>query len=731
MKKHDPEKSITEYMLTLLHTGDDFDLSDIDPNNPVNIRIAKKLRAFIDEIPGGFLVYHADVEEKIIYANKSLIDIFKCKTFTEFMKLTGGTFKGVVHPDDLARVEDEITKQVHLGNNDFDYTEYRIIRKDGIVRWVEDFGHLISNKTAGKFFYVFITDATEKIARRIVERAELVKHQKVKEQQMQSLIEEFDKERKLISREHLQRLEVIEGLSENYASILYVDLDEDIVLPYRLSTRLERQFNKKFEERSYKWFAEDYVKVWVHPDDRHIVRDNTSVSYIKQRLSQENTYYFNYRCIENGELKYLQIRISNVSKDDGISQIVIGYRSIDDEMRTEMIQKGILQEALEKSRIADIAKSTFLSNMSHDMRTPLNAIFGYVELARKTVDSPEQTKTYLNKIELESKHILDLVENVLELSYSETQNITLEGSEFSLTEIMQAVYCHIIHTADLKDIKISVDMSGVKHDSVISDKNKLQKLLYNIVNNAVKFTHNGGQVDICVRETKSNSSEYGTFTFNVHDTGIGISPDALDRIFEPFERIQNTTMSGMYGSGLGLTISKMIAESMGGIISAASEPGKGSTFTVTVSLKLNKQDSEQTDSEAFDPTGTKVLIVEDNEINMEIETEILQDLGFVIDCAANGKIAVEKITASSPGDYDLVLMDIQMPVMNGHDASRAIRALNDPRLAGIPIIALSANAFESDRRASIEAGMDEHLTKPLDVDELFKTMKTVFSARTE
>ena len=241
-------------------------------------------------------------------------------------------------------------------------------------------------------------------------------------------------------------------------------------------------------------------------------------------------------------------------------------------------------------------------------------------------------------------------------------------------------------------------------------------------------------MNLTVEEKLSTSSEYATFNFITRDTGIGIAKHSLGKIFEPFEREHNSTQSGIFGSGLGLTIAKQIIESMGGTITAESDVGKGSTFTVTLSFRSARKNDIPNEEEniAERLNGKKILLVEDNEINLEIETEMLQDLGLIIEPAENGKIAVEKVKASAPGEYLFVLMDIQMPVMDGRQATEEIRKLDNPELAGIPIIALSANALESDKRLSVKTGMDAHLTKPIDIPVLLKTLsKTLKFSRTE
>lgn len=678
------------------------------------------LKSFIDQIPGGFFVYEAR-DEKILFANKALYDIFGCETYKQFEKLTGGTFRGMVYPEDLKGVEDSINEQIANNDNHLDYVEYRIVRRDGSVRWIEDYGHYVKDDLLGGLYYVFINDATDKITHRI----ELLNAKQEKEQ-IQGLIQEYDQERKLIRQEELQRLEVIEGLSVNYDSILYVDLDADIVLPYRLSMRLTRQFENKLQPKPFKWFLRDYVSVWVHPEDKKTVAKRISVKYIRDKLVESPTYYLNYRCIYKGETQYIQLRMVNVGDPQRVNKVVMGFRNVDVEILQEMEQKRLYEEALKSARLANETKTTFLSNISHDLRTPLNAIFGYLTLARKNINNATTVGGYLDKIETSSKRMFELVEKVLMMTYTESQKLPVVENECNISSIMRGVQAAVEDRATRKNIALTVNQS-VKHDAVITDEDKLEQVLVHLADNAVKFTPTGGKVTVSVEEHEK-SAELSTYKFTVEDNGVGISPEALQRIFDPFERETSSTISGEYGMGLGLTIAKHIAEMLGGQIDVKSKVKAGSTFTVTVGLRLPKENNA-----AAYPTsirhGAKILLVEDNEFNREVETEILEDLGFVIECAENGRIAVDKLKAAKRGEYAIVLMDIQMPVLDGRDATREIRSLNNSAVANIPIVALSANAFESDKIASIECGMDDHLAKPIDVDLLLSTINRVLAEK--
>lgn len=697
------------------------------PNDNNLIYAMDDIIKFIDAMPGGFLIYHADDNEEIIYVNKALLRIFQCNTMEEFKKLTNNSFKGIVHPDDLDSVEASIKEQVTNSQFDLDYVEYRIITNEGEIRWVEDYGHFIHSRFWGDIFYVFIGDATEKIDRQLAETAAILNEKRQSELQLKNLTEQYNKEKSLISQEYLRRLEVIKALSVNYESILYVDLNDDYIMPYRLSSRTKKQFSEDFRAREFLSFVSDYIETWVYPEDRDAVSQACSPEYIREKLSTTKSYYTNYRVIKDDKINYLQLRIVNVGDYRHISQIVMGYRSIDEEVLHEMEQKKLLEDALQSANLAIIAKNTFLSNMSHDMRTPLNAIFGFTALAKEHVDDPELLSYYLDKINISSKTLLKLIEEVLEITWSESSDAHISETECNLQVLMQSIYKSFLPGAEEKNLSLSLDLTSLSHYDVYCDQDKLLQLLGNLVNNAVKYT-NSGSIDIIVSESDESSDDYASYVFTVKDTGIGISRDFIDNIFKPFEREKNTTLSGVHGYGLGLTICKNIAEMMGGTIDVDSTVGKGSTFTFTINMRLqNNPVLSDTDTKdvLIRLLNQKILLVEDNEINLEIEMELLKGLGIVTESAVNGQIAVDKIAASAPGEFALILMDIQMPVMDGWQATKAIRSLSNQQLAHIPIIALSANAFESDKRTSFECGMDAHLTKPIDIPALLGMISKV------
>lgn len=661
------------------------------------------LKRIIDEMPGGFFIYRADEGEEIIYANKALFRIFGCETEKEFRALTGNSFKGIVYPADYQAVEESIKEQIMRSQYNLDYVEYRIVDKNGDVRWIEDYGHYMRSKEAGGLFYVFAGDATEKKLR----QREVLR---------------------TINQEHLRRLAMIEGLTLDFDSVFYADLDKNQIQAYRVSGRFNLKFQNEYQMCEYDGFDSEYLDTWVFPEDREKVARATTPAYIRERLAQNKNFRVNYRIINQDKIEYLQLCIINVSGAGRVSQIILGYRSIDDDIRHELEQNTILCEALEQLKSANIAKNTFLSNMSHDIRTPMNAIVGFTALAQKHSGDKDKVKSYLDMIEASGSQLLRLLNDVLEISRMEAGAVYVEEKENNLLEIVQEVQRAVLSRATAKDIEFSLDISGLKHKYVYTDAQKLKQILVRLSRNAIKYTEAGGKVEVKVTELREMSNGLTAYQFMVKDNGIGISESFMAHMYEPFERQRNTTLSGIYGTGLGLTIIKNLVDMMGGTIDAESVEGKGSCFTVTFHLRVKEGQPSCDREDAVSvqmKEQKKLLLVEDNEINLEIEVELLQDAGFLVDTAVNGEIAVEKVKQAKPGEYAVILMDIQMPVMDGYHAAKAIRALENQDLANIPIAALSANAFEEDRRMSRESGMNEHLAKPVNMPQLLKFIESV------
>ena len=393
-----------------------------------------------------------------------------------------------------------------------------------------------------------------------------------------------------------------------------------------------------------------------------------------------------------------------------------------------------LELAVQQEAAANRAKRDFLFNMSHDIRTPMNAIIGYTTLAETNLTQPAKVADYLQKISTASQHLLSLINDVLDMSRIESGRVVLEQEPVHLSTLVQDVRDIIQSNITAKGLSFTVDLAGVRDEDVVADPLRLQRILLNILSNAVKFTPSGGSITLRVLE-KSGAGEptsmgdagatssgapvrYGDYEFYVRDTGIGMSAEYQKHIFEQFSREETSTVSKTEGTGLGMPITKRLVEMMDGSIDLVSVQGQGTEFTVHLRLPLCGAPKKETP--VADPkfAGMRLLVVEDNELNMEITTTVLEEAGFVVDQAVNGQAALEKIATAAPGQYALVLMDIQMPVMDGYEATRRIRALPDPAKARIPIVAMTANAFAEDRENALAAGMNEHIAKPFDIHTL-------------
>ena len=391
----------------------------------------------------------------------------------------------------------------------------------------------------------------------------------------------------------------------------------------------------------------------------------------------------------------------------------------------------------EKIRVAEgsLVRSQFLFNMSHDIRTPMNAIIGYTTLALREPDS--MLREYLVKIEKSSRQLLDLINDILEMSRIENGRFELEYNPIDLCLVCEKMGELFEEQMRQKKMDFSVHTSQVVNRYVWCDQKNLNRVLLNIIANAYKFTPPGGSISISVCESGGVKSGYGSYEFRFKDNGIGMSKDFVTKMFNAFERERTSTESGMEGTGLGLAITKSIVDQMGGAIEVFTSPGKGTEIVIYINFRLaTEQDIrkeiavESEESAAhYNFKGKRLLLVEDNEINLEIAQMLLEQMDFIVETAPNGKIAVDMVRASRPGRYDAILMDIQMPVMDGYAATKEIRALADPALAGIPILAMTANAFQEDVKAAIDAGMQAHIAKPIDINILKKELGQILESK--
>ncbi|MCM1496235.1 MAG: response regulator [Bacteroides sp.] len=658
-----------------------------------------------------------------------------------------------------------------------------------------------------------------------------------------------------------RQMELIHALSIDYSLVCFFDLDTETGNTLRLTECknhiLESVFN---EELILSECMEHYIEACVYEEDQALLRQAISREALEKELSGKSLYYINYRTTCCGELRYFQMKAVRAGVWDKSHGVVIGFRSIDDETREEREKNALLENALSQATLANKAKSTFLSNMSHDIRTPMNAIIGFTALALSHIERKEQVEEYLKKIMTSGNHLLSLINDILDMSRIESGKIHLEEQPCSLPDILHGLRNIIQADIQAKQLNLFMDVIDIQNEEICCDRLRLNQVLLNLLSNAVKYTGAGGMVSMKVIERGSAPAGYANYEFHVKDTGIGMNEEFLAHIFEPFERERNSTISGIQGTGLGMAITKNIVDMMNGSIEIKSKQGVGTECIVSFTFRLNSGPKEpQTipelkglralvvdddfnscdsvswmlqqiglraewtlsgkeavlrtrqavmrddryfvylidwllpdmngievarrvrqemgtdvpiivltaydwadiedeareagvtgfcskplflselrdclhsivnrDKETEQPERTwkalhtgRILLVDDNELNQEIAVAILEEAGFSIEVAENGQVALDMLKASEAEYYQLILMDIQMPVMNGYEAAKAIRKLENPALASIPILAMTANAFEEDKREALRCGMDGHIAKPIDIEKLMETL---------
>lgn len=408
----------------------------------------------------------------------------------------------------------------------------------------------------------------------------------------------------------------------------------------------------------------------------------------------------------------------------GIQKILLSRRDITETQTKAVEQQRLLADALAQAEKANKAKSTFLFNMSHDIRTPMNAIIGFSTMAQKYLNEPEKAREYLNKVDMSSQHMLHIVNDILDMARIDSGKVELESVPINIYKECYATDALFRVSMEEKDIDFSVKID-IQDDVVLGDAIRIKQIVINLVSNAMKYTKPGGKVTLQYLQTGRTEDGYAHYEISIKDTGIGMSEEYQHHLFEAFERERNATVSGIQGTGLGLAISKQLADLMGGTLSCNSKLGIGTEFIFKFKLKIagytTNIEKNLSDISVFE--GKRVLLVEDNDLNREIAVDMLQELGFVVDEATDGSIAVEKVQKEAPDYYQIILMDIQMPYMDGYYATHTIRMIPDEKIAGIPIIAMTANAFDEDRQKTIEAGMNAHLSKPINEKQLIDTLR--------
>ena len=396
--------------------------------------------------------------------------------------------------------------------------------------------------------------------------------------------------------------------------------------------------------------------------------------------------------------------------------------------------KQAAEDAFQVAQEANRSKSSFLANMSHDIRTPMNAIIGITSLIRHDAGDKGKVIEYADKIDTSSQHLLGIINEVLDMSKIEAGKTVFKYSDFSIPDFIQELDTIFRSQIYEKKQTLTITKENIRHEWVNGDQVHLMQIFSNLLSNAIKYTQEGGEIQLLAEECESNSSVYAKYRFLVCDNGMGMSADFKDRIFDAFTRAENSLTNKIQGTGLGMAITKNLVDSMGGTIDVESEPGQGSCFEVFMDLKIAEERSaspaSQAETEKQDGNilkGMRFLCAEDNELNAEILTELLKIEGAECTICENGKRVLETFEQSVPGDYDMILMDVQMPVMNGYEATKAIRRSSHELAKTIPIIAMTANAFSEDIQHSLAAGMNAHISKPVDMKTLEKTIRSIKS----
>ena len=661
-----------------------------------------------------------------------------------------------------------------------------------------------------------------------------------------------------------RQMALIQALSIDFCLVCVFDLDSETGHALRMIDCPRGILSSIFSgELSLRVCMERYITTCVHPEDREMLHQACMPETLRKELQEKGIHHINYRTICDEEIRYYQMKIVRTGTWGKDHAVVLGFHDADDETRSEMEKQGMLQDALSQANRASKAKSIFLSNMSHDIRTPMNAIIGFTTLAITHIDQKEQVEMYLQKILTSSNHLISLINDVLDMSRIESGKMHLDEALCRLPDILHGLRNIIQADIRSKQLDFYIDTVDILNEDIYCDKLRLNQVLLNLLSNSIKYTAAGGIVSMRITEKPGAAEGYANYEFCIKDTGIGMSQEFVEHIFEPFERERNSTISGIQGTGLGMAITKNIVDMMNGSITVKSQQNVGTEFILSLSFRLSGEpkkiqtipqlkgcralvvddDFNTCDSVSYmlqqigmraewtlsgreavlrtrqadmrndlysvyvidwlmpDMNGIEVarrirkelgedvpiillsaydwadveeeakeagvtafcskplflselssclrsvlvteeqplkipenvkslrtgriLLAEDNELNQEIAQSILEEAGFAIEIAENGKVALNMLKESQPGYYDLILMDVQMPEMDGFTATEAIRALENTELARIPILAMTANAFEEDKQAALQCGMNGHIAKPIRVEKLFEALDMI------
>lgn len=518
----------------------------------------------------------------------------------------------------------------------------------------------------------------------------------------------------------------VEALSAGYSYICLINLETgDVEL---IKGNNIPGLNGRYTQTDHNILLEQVNRLIAKPFRKSSVEFYDSKT-IAKRLEGKNSLF--HTCERTDGTWILSMIVPQKYDEKGrVVSVLLANRDFTEEKKRELEQEEALRHEKIKAEKANEAKSIFLFNMSHDIRTPMNAIVGYSQLMKKELTNPKLIH-YQEMIEQSSKLLLSIINNVLDMARVESGKMELDENYEVIGNISQLVCSAFAAEASRKNIELNI-IVNVEHKHIIVDSTKMQEILSNLISNAIKYTSDGGKVTIDTKELPYDKEGYVLIQTKVSDTGIGMSEEFLPSLFELFTRERNTTLSKIPGTGLGMAIVKNFVDLMNGSIEVESELGKGSTFTITIPHKIankdytnrNIKDSNECDINFM---GKRILLAEDNELNAEITTTILSEMGFEVKAVEDGILCVNEIQHQPANTYDLILMDIQMPNMDGYKATHCIRRLLQPEKANIPIIAMSANAFEEDKKKAFDVKMNDYITKPIDFQKMEQVLKHILS----
>ncbi|MBO6270874.1 MAG: response regulator, partial [Clostridium sp.] len=520
--------------------------------------------------------------------------------------------------------------------------------------------------------------------------------------------EDFEK----AHREQMTYGRVAQALAGDYFSIYVVDPDTDRFTEYSSTGDYDSLGIEKEGEDFFGLSRKNMSRI-IYPGDKDRFLGTFTREKVMSILERDGSFTMKYRLMLGGAPVYVSMKATLMEDEDG-RHLIIGTNNIDAQMKREEAYRRKMEE------LRTSARNDFLANMSHDIRTPMNAIVGYTNIAKNNPEDAAAVRDALDKISSSSHFLLSLINDILDISKIESGKMQLSHNPCNLLEVFRRIENITLLQAKNKSLNIRYDHSSVKHTLVNTDELRLEQILINIISNAIKYTPEGKDVELIAGEEEMPGIGKNRYRFIIRDTGVGISEEYLPHLFESFTREENTKLNRVQGTGLGLAITAKVVEMMGGTISVKSKVGEGSEFTVVLEMDELREHGEREDAipAERDLSGRRILLVEDNEINAEIAVMILTQYGLITERARDGQEGFEKVRTSGKGYYDAVLMDIQMPVMNGYEASAAIRALEGSYYKDIPIIAMSANAYDEDVRDSLRAGMNAHIAKPYQPEEL-------------